>query len=224
MTWTTSAARGEAMAKRHWIAFQGKPVRYSLLAAMAVYLITLEHQSQSLSAAQLVDQAAVEVSLLAITPATFIMIAALLFALQQIVQPNALAIDRASPLLIPARQGKAGPHPLAASSLGTEAYEGLMSRLNHDLRTPLNAMLGFADLMNAETFGPLGDERYRAYAAHMQTCGRELLSATETTLAMAALLTRPQHSELGSQRLNDLVLAAWAVAMPLLAVRVFKWE
>ena len=71
-------------------------------------------------------------------------------------------------------------------------------------------MMGFADMMNAETFGPLGDERYRAYAAHMQTCGRELLEATETTLTMAALLARPNHHDTTTSTLRDLVSQAWS--------------
>ncbi len=212
MTWTTSAARGEALAKRHWTAFQEKPVRFCLVAVAAVYLIALEFERSGTSIGRIGDQATVELSLLTITPTVVAMCAGLLFALLQFAQPNALVRSAQVHRALPPRRTQISPPPATVNALGTEAHEGLMSRLNHDLRTPLNAMLGFADLMNAETFGPLGDERYRAYAAHMQTCGRELLRATETTLAMAALLTRPHPSEHVSSRLKDLVLAAWADA------------
>lgn len=69
----------------------------------------------------------------------------------------------------------------------------LLARLNHDLRTPLNAVIGFSDLMQRETFGPLGNERYQEYARHIRASGDELLKATEDTLAMTALLAAPQR-------------------------------
>ncbi len=93
-----------------------------------------------------------------------------------------------------------------------EAYAGLMARIGHDLRTPLNALLGFSDLMKSETFGPLGNDRYRAYAAHMHSCGLDLLKATESTLAMTALLTNPALSNRDSARVIGLVDEAWAAA------------
>lgn len=185
-------------------------MRFCLLGAAAVYLIALEFERPGTSITHAGNQAGADLSSLAITPATIAICAGLLFALFQFGQANAIERSAQSHRALPPRRTHMSLLPVTVNALGIEAHEGLMSRLNHDLRTPLNAMLGFADLMNAETFGPLGDERYRAYAAHMQTCGRELLSATETTLAMAALLTCPHPSEHVSSRLNNLVLAAWA--------------
>ncbi len=74
----------------------------------------------------------------------------------------------------------------------------------------MNAIIGFADLMKAEAFGPLGNDRYRAYADHMQTCGHELLRATESTLAMASLLANPADGGGGDViDLDMLVNEAW---------------
>ena len=80
-------------------------------------------------------------------------------------------------------------------------WADLLARISHDLRTPLNAVIGFSDVMQRELFGPLGHSRYQEYARHIRQSGDELLRATENTLAMTALLTG--HEPL---RLDDLLL------------------
>ena len=92
----------------------------------------------------------------------------------------------------------------------TQAWADLMARISHELRTPLNAVIGFSDLMEREIFGPLGNERYADYAAHIKGSGEALLKSAEDTLALSALmaaplaLERPQVSDLGA-----LVAEAW---------------
>ena len=73
-------------------------------------------------------------------------------------------------------------------------------------------MLGFADLLQAEAFGPLGHERYRSYASYMLSCGHELLRATESTLAMAELLASPERGALVAVDLAVMFEKAWATA------------
>lgn len=67
----------------------------------------------------------------------------------------------------------------------------LLARINHDLRTPLNAVIGFSEAMQREMFGPLGNVRYQEYARHIRDSGDILLRATEETLAMTSLLAAP---------------------------------
>lgn len=62
----------------------------------------------------------------------------------------------------------------------------LLVALNHDLRTPLNAVIGFSDVMQRELFGPLGHDRYRDYAGHIRASGEQLLRATEQLLVQSA--------------------------------------
>ena len=50
----------------------------------------------------------------------------------------------------------------------------LLADLSHELKTPLNAILGFADAMETESFGPLGHEKYREYAGHIRSSGGHL--------------------------------------------------
>ena len=221
MAWTTSAASGKAVARRQWLT-----LRSGILMAHLAFLALLWHDRSASALTAATNSAAVDVSRGALDPATFAILSGIFLALVYISRSFSMSVlsmlPRASTTRLRRTWHEAGPapaietrrvHPQPSSAsphtLPNDAYIGLMSRLHHDLRTPLNAMMGFADLMNAEVFGPLGNERYRAYAAHMQTCGRELLEATETTLTMAALLTRPHHHDTATRGLEDLVAEAW---------------
>ena len=51
----------------------------------------------------------------------------------------------------------------------------LVTLLNHEFRTPLNAIIGFAQMLDRETHGALGDPHYREYARHIQESGERLL-------------------------------------------------
>jgi len=42
----------------------------------------------------------------------------------------------------------------------------------HELRTPISAIIAFAEMIEREQFGPVGDERYRAYARDIQEAAR----------------------------------------------------
>jgi signal transduction histidine kinase len=82
--------------------------------------------------------------------------------------------------------------PAAADPMSKNAaWIELMARVSHDLRTPLNAVIGFSDVMDAELLGPVGHPRYREYARHIRDSGRELLKSAEDTLAITALLANP---------------------------------
>lgn len=86
----------------------------------------------------------------------------------------------------------------------------LMSRINHDLRTPLNAVIGFSEVMSLEMFGPLGNERYQDYVRHINESAADLLKSAEDTLALTALLTNPRPSgPLGVTTLEHAVVDAW---------------
>jgi two-component system cell cycle sensor histidine kinase PleC len=62
-----------------------------------------------------------------------------------------------------------------------------LAHLSHDIRTPLNHIIGFAELMRQETYGPLGDDRYASYVESIRISGERLLSFFASTLDLAEL-------------------------------------
>jgi signal transduction histidine kinase len=57
-----------------------------------------------------------------------------------------------------------------------------LADLGHDLRTPLNGILGFAQLLEEEPFGPIGNERYKSYVASIRESAAMLGDRTTTCL------------------------------------------
>ena len=90
----------------------------------------------------------------------------------------------------------------------------LLARISHDLRTPLNAVIGFSDIMQNEMFGPLGHSRYQEYARHIKTSGDLLLKAAEDTLAMTSLLASPNSATLDDLRFDRALADAIAAIAP----------
>lgn len=62
-----------------------------------------------------------------------------------------------------------------------------LAHLSHDIRTPLNHIIGFAELMRHQTYGPLGDPRYADYVHSIKTSGEHLLASFATILDLAEL-------------------------------------
>jgi signal transduction histidine kinase len=101
----------------------------------------------------------------------------------------ALALERQSQRLV--EIADTAVRSRVQSEQRSQAWAELMARVSHDLRTPLNAVLGFTDLMKNEIMGPVGHPRYVEYLDHIQLSGRTLLKSTEDTLALTALLAAP---------------------------------
>jgi len=90
-------------------------------------------------------------------------------------------------------------------------WADLMARVNHDLRTPLNAVIGFSELMALELFGPLGDDRYQDYVHHIRDSATDLLKSAEDTLTLTALIAGSHQSrEATACDLELLAADAWA--------------
>jgi hypothetical protein len=81
----------------------------------------------------------------------------------------------------------------------------LIARMSHDLRTPLNAVIGFSDAMQQELFGPIGNARYEEYVRHIRASGVEVLHAAELALAMTAVLAEPRTAAAEELALAPLV-------------------
>jgi diguanylate cyclase (GGDEF)-like protein/PAS domain S-box-containing protein len=62
------------------------------------------------------------------------------------------------------------------------AVEVLLETLSHDLRTPLNTILGFADMMDQAILGPVENSQYRSYLSDICREGRSMLDILNDVL------------------------------------------
>jgi signal transduction histidine kinase len=65
-----------------------------------------------------------------------------------------------------------------------------LAELSHAVRTPLNSVIGFSEIMQGEMFGPLGNQRYRDYAGHIQEDAKVLLARVDDLIRKAEMTTR----------------------------------
>ena len=78
----------------------------------------------------------------------------------------------------------------------SQAKSEFLANMSHELRTPLNAIIGFSDVLRNQLLGPLGIQRYQAYANDIYTSGMHLLGLISDVLDHA-------KAESGAASLNE---------------------
>ena len=76
---------------------------------------------------------------------------------------------------------------MTRAEAANQAKSEFLANMSHELRTPLNAINGFSEIMAGEMFGPLGEPRYKGYAADILKSGQHLLSLINDILDMAKI-------------------------------------
>lgn len=71
----------------------------------------------------------------------------------------------------------------------SNAKSTVIGTISHDLRTQLNAIIGFADVLAKGAFGPLGSPRYEEYAANIRASGQTLLGVVNDLSQLTQLST-----------------------------------
>jgi hypothetical protein len=102
------------------------------------------------------------------------------------------------------RSGETAPDETEAAR-PEDLDENALRELVHELKTPLNAIIGFAEIIDGQYLGP-AETVYRDRAAEIVSQGRLLLSAIED-LDIAAQLRSSSASADGSTDLNALLTA-----------------
>jgi PAS domain S-box-containing protein len=71
-----------------------------------------------------------------------------------------------------------------------------LANMSHELRTPLNGILGFTQMMMRETFGPMGNEKYKEYVEDVHHAGQYLVKLVNEILDISKI-------EAGQQKLYE---------------------
>lgn len=64
----------------------------------------------------------------------------------------------------------------------TRTRDELLATVSHEMRTPLNAIVGFSDVLVNEMFGPFANEKQREYVALIKQAGSHLLNVVNVVL------------------------------------------
>ena len=115
-------------------------------------------------------------------------------------------------------QNKKGESELQqARRLGERAANAkadMLARISHEVRTPLNAIIGFAEVMMAERFGTLGNERYVEYMKDIRASGERVIAIINDLTELSRIETGKLDLAFTNQNLNEMVESCVAVMQP----------
>jgi len=94
------------------------------------------------------------------------------------------------------------------------AKADLLARISHEVRAPLNAIIGFAEVMIGERFGALGNERYAEYMKDIRASGERVIAIINDLTDLSRIETGKLDLTFAHQNLNDLVEQCVSVMQP----------
>jgi PAS domain S-box-containing protein len=94
------------------------------------------------------------------------------------------------------------------------AKADLLARISHEVRAPLNAIIGFAEVMTGERFGALGNERYVEYMKDIRASGERVVAIIDDLTDLSRVETGRLDLTFANQNLNDMVESCVAVMQP----------
>jgi len=85
------------------------------------------------------------------------------------------------------------------------AKADLLARISHEMRAPMNAIIGFAEVMISERFGALGNDRYAEYMKDIRSSGSRVIAMIDDLLELSRIETGKLELAFANQNLNELV-------------------
>src|SRR5476649_36476 len=101
---------------------------------------------------------------------------------------------------------------LRQAEIANKMKVAFLAAMSHELKTPLNAVLGFSEIIRNEVLGPIGHEAYRDYAGDIHKSGTRLLSVINDVLDVSRLEGGLVTIEARSENMQDVAEAAIKLA------------
>jgi len=97
------------------------------------------------------------------------------------------------------------------------AKSEFMAMMSHEFRTPLNAIIGFTDMIRHQYFGKLGAKQYLEYADHIHDSGKHLLAFVNQILDIEAIEAGTISLEFEKHDIAELIDKAVTIQAPIAA-------
>lgn len=91
------------------------------------------------------------------------------------------------------------------AELALRSRSEFLAGMSHDLRTPLNAVLGFSQMITGEVLGAIDNPQYSEYARHIQESGYDLLAKIEDLLEIASIEAGHVTLDRSSVRMGEIL-------------------
>ena len=69
----------------------------------------------------------------------------------------------------------------------SQAKTAFLARMSHEFRTPLNAIIGFSDIMRTQLLGPIANDKYREYVQDIHSSGNHMLELVNDVLDISTI-------------------------------------
>lgn len=80
-----------------------------------------------------------------------------------------------------------------------------LATMSHEVRTPLNAIIGFSEVMMEQRFGAIGNERYSGYIADIHKAGEHILGLVNDLLDLVKIEAGKIDLQFSAVKLGDIV-------------------
>jgi len=94
------------------------------------------------------------------------------------------------------------------------AKSEFLAKISHEIRNPLNAIIGFSEVMMEERFGPIGNDRYRQYLNDIRDSGGHIMSLVNDLLDLSKIEAGKLELTFASVALNELTQQCVALMQP----------
>ncbi len=110
-----------------------------------------------------------------------------------------------------------------AAELASQAKSEFLSRMSHEMRTPLNAVIGFSQLL-ALNQNAIDAGTVREYAGHVLDAGEHLLALIDDVLDLQKIEEGALSLRLGTVDLHDAITRTMELLWPLAQTREVRFE
>jgi signal transduction histidine kinase len=96
----------------------------------------------------------------------------------------------------------------------SSAKSEFLAKVSHEIRNPLNAIIGFSELMMEERFGAIGNDRYRQYLKDIHASGEHIMSLVNDLIDLSKIESGRLELAFAGVALNELVEQCVALMQP----------